>query len=79
VQGFVCTTKAEHTFKDHCPLLTMDNMADYEYDQDQLWERWSVVVSELLIVFCWVIIFMLISLLIGTFLMFHSKNRDGRA
>ena len=77
VKGYDCTPEAKAVFKDHCPDLGLDELRTAEYEAERLWTRRSLTLMRILLVLLWSAAFILLSILLGAFIV-HQMNVRGR-
>jgi hypothetical protein len=73
-KGFVCRPEIKKLYPDQCPLVGRDVLADAQYTAENIWMDWSVELMQVLISTLWLASFMLLSGLIGAFLVFQTKT-----
>ncbi|WP_157063896.1 hypothetical protein [Methylobacterium tarhaniae] len=78
VAGLVCTGEARAVYKDKCPWLGRFELADAEYNADQLWEFWSISLVRTGLVMLWSLIFGALSMLFGSFLIHQMRLKPPR-
>ena len=71
VKGYQCTHEAATVFKDKCPDLGLDELKTAEYDADRLWTPHSIAMTRLTIVGLWLAVFVALSVLVGSFLVYQ--------
>jgi hypothetical protein len=71
VKGYKCTSEASAVFKDKCPDLGLDELKTAEYDADRLWTARSIAATRLAIVALWLVAFVVLAVLVGSFLVYQ--------
>jgi hypothetical protein len=71
VKGYQCTSEASAVFKDKCPDLGLDELKTAEYDADRLWTARSIAATRLAIVALWLVAFVVLAVLVGSFLVYQ--------
>lgn len=72
-KGFVCKPQTEQLYPGQCPLVDEQVLADAQYSAESIWTGWSVQLMQVFIASVWLAAFVLLSSLIGTFLVFQTK------
>lgn len=73
VKGFVCTSVAAKVYADKCPDLGMDELNEAEYEAERLWTRPSILVARLALMAFWLLAFLGLSVILGSFLTFQMR------
>jgi hypothetical protein len=74
-KGFICRPEIEQLYPGQCPLVGRDVLADAQYTAESVWMDWSVALMQVLISTLWLASFVLLSGLIGAFLVFQTKTQ----
>jgi hypothetical protein len=75
VKGFVCQKELVRSFADACPFFNLDRLKDVGYSADVLWQSWSVDLMRFFLVITWLSAFLLLSTVVGSFIVFQTKVR----
>jgi hypothetical protein len=75
VKGFECKEAALKIFGDSCPLLGSDEISLAQWNAETLWTSRSITMARLSLVVPWLLSFLSLSMLLGSFLVFQSKQR----
>jgi hypothetical protein len=78
VVGFQCTSKALIVFPQKCPFLDLDDLSGVSFDEFQLWTKWSISLARCVLIALWFAFFIVISSLIGKFLIFQMNRSAAR-
>jgi hypothetical protein len=79
VKGFVCTGDALRVYAAKCPYLGLEELNDSQYEAHLLWTEWSIAGVRLGLVSLWSAAFGLLSVLLGSFLVFQTKTPRARS
>jgi TIR domain len=71
-KGYVCTPEAALIYKDKCPNLGVDELRGAEYEAERLWTASSVAVVKVSLVALWLLNFIAMAIMIGSFLSRHA-------
>lgn len=74
VKGYVCRTDIERLYPAECPLVSNETLAKAAYNADQIWTSGSIALTQVAIAGFWLGAFVLLSGLIGAFLVFQTKT-----
>jgi hypothetical protein len=74
VIGYECTAKALSVFRDHCPHLTIDDLATVAYDEFVLWTKASIAVTRAALIGVWMTLFILFASILGQFLIIQMRT-----
>lgn len=74
VKGYECTANARAVFKDKCPALDLDDLAKATYEAERLWTAQSIATMRAALVTLWLIVFIALSVVLGSFIVFQSGN-----
>jgi hypothetical protein len=75
VKGFVCTSMAAKVYKNDCPDLGMDQLNEAEYEAERLWTHSSILIARLGLTVSWLINFLALSAILGSFLVYQMRVR----
>jgi hypothetical protein len=78
-KGFVCKPEIQRFYPDQCPLVGRDVLSGLQYTAENVWTDWSVELMQVAIAVLWLVCFILLSGLIGSFLVFQTKMTPLRA
>jgi hypothetical protein len=78
-KGFVCKPDVQRLYPNQCPLVSRDVLSDSQYTAENVWMDWSVELMQVFIATLWLASFILLSSLIGTFLVFQTKTSASAA
>jgi hypothetical protein len=73
VKGFVCQNGLLKSYADSCPFLTTDYLKDVAYTAEALWQGWSIDLMRFFLVTSWLSAFLLLSVVIGSFVVFQTR------
>jgi hypothetical protein len=74
VKGFVCKTDIERLYPGECPFVSREILSGAQWNADQIWTEWSIALMQVAIASLWIAAFVLLSGLIGAFLVFQTKT-----
>jgi hypothetical protein len=77
-KGFICTQDATLVFQDKCPLLTYDEIAVANYEEDRIWTPTSLTAMKLIIVITWLVCFGTLSVTLASFVVFQTAQKADR-
>lgn len=75
VKGFVCTSDALTLYHDICPWLGDDQLRDAEWEAPRLWTLWSITLVRIVLVLLWLVPFVSLSTLLGSFVVYQSAAK----
>jgi hypothetical protein len=78
VKGFVCTAEAAQVYREKCPDLGMDELNEAEYEAERLWTRRSILIARLSLTTTWLISFLALSTILGSFLTYQRRAGSRR-
>jgi hypothetical protein len=78
VIGDECTRDAISVYGDRCPALGFRELREAEFRTEILWTRESISRVRLRLVIGWLVSFAALAVLVGAFLIFHSRARRRR-
>jgi hypothetical protein len=78
VKGFICTSDAFTVYHDMCPWLGDDQLRQAEWEAPRLWTLWSVTVVRVALVLLWLVSFVALSTLLGSFVVHQSAVKATR-
>jgi hypothetical protein len=61
-------------YPNQCPLVSRNVLSDAQYTAENVWADWSVELMQVFITSLWLASFILLSSLIGAFLVFQTKT-----
>ncbi|MBN8183123.1 hypothetical protein [Roseibium aggregatum] len=67
VRGLTCRDEVRKLFENDCPNLTKQQIAQFEYEPDQIWTRDSIDKARVSIFIVWILAFMNIAFLFAGF------------
>jgi hypothetical protein len=73
VKGFVCRPEIQK-FVLECPMVGRDVLSSSQWTADNIWQEWSIAIMQVAIASLWLASFVLLSALIGAFLVFQTKT-----
>jgi TIR domain len=73
VKGFVCRPEIQKAYGDQCPLVSRDLLSGLQYTAENVWMDWSVALMQVAIAILWLVCFIFLSSVIGSFLVFQTK------
>jgi len=73
-KGFVCKPEIQRLYPNQCPLVSRNVLSDAQYTAENVWADWSVELMQVFITSLWLASFILLSSLIGAFLVFQTKT-----
>ncbi|MEA2894461.1 MAG: hypothetical protein QOJ84_76 [Bradyrhizobium sp.] len=73
-KGFICKPEIQRVYPSECPLVSRDVLSDSQYTAENVWMDWSIELMQVLIASLWLAAFILLSSLIGAFLVFQTKT-----
>lgn len=73
-KGFVCKPDIERLYPGECPMIGRNVLAESQYNAEAIWTDWSIELMQVLISSFWIAAFMLLSGLIGAFLVFQTRT-----
>jgi hypothetical protein len=76
VKGFVCTNDALIVYRDLCPWLHDDQLAEAEWEAPRLWTLWSITLVRIAVVTLWSLSFTSLASLIGSFVVYQSRRAN---
>jgi hypothetical protein len=79
IKGYECTPDAQLVFKERCPDLGMDELETAEYEAERLWTRKSIAVTRTALTTIWSLVFVALSVALGSFLQYAMKTRKPTA
>lgn len=74
VKGFVCRLDIERLYPGECPFVGREILSRAQNNADQIWTDWSIALMQVFIASLWITAFVLLSGLIGAFLVFQTKT-----
>jgi len=74
VKGFVCEIEAAAIFAAKCPWLDLPELSQVAYEPRSLWIPWSVTLISVVLVVLWLVGFMALSILLGTFVVYQRMR-----
>jgi hypothetical protein len=76
VKGFVCVEKLPDATRAECPFVGQERLKDAAFHAELIWRPWSIQLVRLVIVLVWLGDFLLLSTLIGTFVVFQTRPKN---
>jgi hypothetical protein len=73
-KGFVCTAEAVAVYAEKCPWLGENELKQAEWFAPHLWTSWSITIARLALCATWLLAFMMLSMLLGSFVV-HQRHR----
>ena len=73
-KGFVCRPNIQALYPKECPLVSREILSGAQYIAENIWTDWSVQLMQVAIPCFWLAAFILLSGLIGAFLVFQTKT-----
>jgi hypothetical protein len=73
-KGFVCRPEVQRLYPDQCPFVSRNVLSNAQYTAENVWTDWSVELMQVFIASLWLASFILLSSLIGAFLVFQTKT-----
>jgi hypothetical protein len=77
LKGAVCKPLIAQMFPE-CPFLDLSVLQMASYDPLNLWREWSITVVGVALASAWLLATMLLTIAIGTFLVFHGDGKRTR-
>jgi len=74
VKGYNCTVNAALVYGARCPDLGLDELRTAEYEAERLWTRDSIAVVRTALVVLWLMAFVFLSIVLGTFLVYQTRR-----
>ena len=74
VRGLVCRPDIPVETAMQCPFVGTQKLHEAAYTADLIWKSWSIYLSELMLALTWLICFLLLSTLIGAFLVYQLRQ-----
>jgi hypothetical protein len=78
VAGFLCRQDVPRAVLEECPFVSIERLADAEYSGELIWQLWTIYAMRVAIALTWLGLFISLSLLIGTFILFQSRPHHRR-
>jgi hypothetical protein len=75
-KGFECTQEAKLVYEAKCPFLGSDEISSANYDEERMWTPTSVSLMKWLIFIVWVAFFAALSVVLGSFVIFQSGQKQ---
>jgi hypothetical protein len=76
IRGFICKVDIPKKTSEECPLVGRERLKDAEYRADLIWKEWTIHVATVILALIWLTCFLLLSTVIGTFLVYQTKARS---
>jgi hypothetical protein len=76
VKGFICRPEIQEFYGNQCPLVSRDLLSSAQYTAENIWLDWSVALMQVVLAILWLVSFILLSGVIGSFLVFQTKIRS---
>ena len=73
VKGFVCRPEIQKFYWNQCPFVSRDLLSGLQYTAENVWVDWSVALMQVVIAVLWLVCFIFLSSVIGSFLVFQTK------
>jgi hypothetical protein len=78
IRGFSCTKIAHNQYSELCPFLDKEQLRLVEYEPSRLWTTPSINAVRAALFIFWVLTFMALTLVVGSFVAFQKRNDDRR-
>ena len=75
VIGFICRKDIPRETAASCPYVDIDRIKDAEYNARLIWSDWTVDLTASSIALLWLGCFVILAIVIGTFLVYQSRVR----
>jgi len=79
IKGLVCSEVGRVTFPEKCPWLGPAELKTAEWTPEILWTSWSITIARILIVVSWLCSFLLLSLVLATFIIYQRSAKPPAA
>jgi hypothetical protein len=73
IKGFICGREAMKVFEDKCPWLGLSELSHIEYQPRSLWVSWSVSAMAIFLNLLWLLCFMMLSAVLGSFAVYQRR------
>ncbi|MQW55267.1 hypothetical protein [Sinorhizobium meliloti] len=74
VKGFICSPFAATTYPNECPELSERALKEAEWDPAQLWTFYSITIVRLAIAAFWLGSFLLLSVVLASFIVYYIRR-----
>jgi hypothetical protein len=78
VKGFWCRAEIKVLYPDQCPLVDNKILSNAQWTAENFWTDWSVELMQVIIAVLWLVCFILLAALIGSFVVFQTKTAPFR-
>jgi hypothetical protein len=78
VKGFICRVDNPPLVMTECPLVSVERIKDAEYNAEMIWVGWTVDVARFGLALTWLVAFVFLAGLIGTFLVYQTRVKGRR-
>jgi hypothetical protein len=74
VRGFICRADIPQVTAAECPMVSRQRIANAKFVADNIWQPWTVQLTSWALVIMWLSLFLLLSTLLGVFLVFQTRQ-----
>lgn len=78
IRGVFCTADATLVYETDCPLLSLVQIGEAQYDPDTLWSPAGLAMSRMALLITWVVTFCGLVTLVGSFVAYQRKRVAAR-
>jgi hypothetical protein len=75
VKGFICKPDLPRIIALECPNVSLENLSLGDYEAGNFWLDWSIEVMRFGIAITWYSAFLMLSIVLGAFLVFQMRDR----
>lgn len=74
VKGFRCSVEAAQLYPTKCPWLGVDELKAATYEESRLWTHTSIAAVRVLLLLCWLCVFIAFSTCMGAFVRHQAQT-----
>jgi hypothetical protein len=74
VRGLTCTVDALVVYPGDCPLLRTSQIAEAEFNPQNLWTMTSITIARILLLSLWLLTFATLSGMVGLFISWQDRE-----